>query len=470
MSGDVVSTLLMGLGRGGSALLPYLLAKEEFNVQAVCDSNPEAVGVPIAKESGLEYYQNAVEAITDVKPGLAVDATGDASLASTLYEVRPAGTSVVTGEASRLLWQLLTVQEAQRRWERRFNRLLDDMHSALVVIQDEKIKFINPAFCNLLGYSRRELLGYPYKSVLAEDVQDRDLEKYRKRVQGQKPEREYDTELLDAQDEVREVRVRARKTDWEGRAASLAIMSDVTELRRLQREREQFFRYMVHELRAPVSTLTAAVSALRKPGVREDSDRMEKLVSAIERSGDRLERFVDEFLELSRVQDQEIELRRDALDLQEIIDNEVEDQRVLAEDKGLDLQIEPWDDFSVEGDDFVIRTCVRNLVNNAIKYTDEGSVTVTVDHDDQSFCIHVQDTGIGLSEEEQENIFQEFGRIQRAEGLKGTGLGLALVRKVVDAVNGRVSVASPGKGQGSTFTVELPRIFGGDEGRYESSE
>ena len=463
MTNQGVTTLLIGLGRGGSALLPYLLAKDEFNVQAVCDSNPEAVGVPIAKQCGLEYYQNAVEAIRDLKPGLAVDATGDASLASTLYEVRPAGTSVVTGEASRLLWELLTTQEAQRRCELRFNRLMDDMHSALVVVQDEKIKFINRAFCELLGYSHRELLGHPYKSVLHEDVQERDLQTYRDRVEGKKPEREYDTKLIDAQGEVREVHVRARKSDWEGRPASLAIMTDVTELRRLQREREQFFRYMVHELRAPISTLTAAVSALRKPAVKEDPDRIEKMVGVLGRSGDRLERFVDEFLELSRIQEQQLTLERDGLDLKDIVDEEVENQRVLAEDKGLELQIEPWEDFSVEGDDFVLRTSIRNLVNNAIKYTKEGSVTVSIDHDSESFRIHVKDTGVGMTEEEQEQIFQEFGRIQRTEGMKGTGLGLALVKKLVDTAGGRISVESSGKDEGSTFTVELPRQFGDGE-------
>ena len=464
MANEGVSTLLIGLGRGGSALLPYLLAKDEFNVHAVCDSNPDAVGVPIAKQCGLEYYQNAVEAIRDLKPGLAVDATGDASLASTLYEVRPAGTSVVTGEASRLLWELLTTQEAQRRCELRFNRLMDDMHSALVVVQDEKIKFINNAFCELLGYTHRELLGHPYKSVLHEDVKERDVQTHRDRVEGKKPDREYDTRLLDSEGNVREVHVRARKTDWEGRPASLAIMNDVTELRRLQREREQFFRYMVHELRAPISTLTAAVSALRKSSVQEDPERIDKMVGVLGRSGDRLERFVDEFLELSRIQEQKLTLEREALDLEDIIDDEVENQRVLAEDKGLDLQVEPWEDFSITGDDFVIRTSVRNLVNNAIKYTDEGSVTVRVDHDSEMFRVHVQDTGAGMTEEEQKTIFQEFGRIQRTEGMKGTGLGLALVKKLVDTAGGRVSVESEGKDEGSTFTVELPREFGDGTG------
>ena len=461
------TTLLIGLGKGGSALLPYLLAKDEFDLIAVCDSNPEAVGVPIAKQCGLTYYQDAVDAVQDLRPELAVDATGDPSLAGTLYEFRPAGTSVVTGEASHLLWELLTAHEAQRRWERRFNRLLDDMHSAMIVVQDAKIKFANRAFYEMLGYSKRDIMGHPYKSILVEEVRERDLGYHRDRTSGERPVQEYDTKVIDAGEEPREVRVRSRRTDWEGRPASLLIMSDVTELRRLQREREQFFRYMVHELRAPVSSLTSTVSVLRRPEVAENEDRYKKLMGVLTRSVDRLERFVHDFLELSRVEEQELSLEQEELDLKEIINEEVEEQRILAEDKGLELEVEPWDDISVHGDDFVVRTAVRNLVNNAVKYTKEGSVHVSVDHDKETFRIHVKDTGQGLTEEEQQNVFQEFGRIKRMAGMKGTGLGLALVKKIVEASGGRVSVESPGKDQGSTFTVELPRVFGqpgGEEG------
>jgi len=454
------TTLLIGLGKGGSALLPYLLAKSDLELVAACDSNPEAVGIAIARQCGLEIYQNAVEAVREVHVDLVVDATGDPSLASTLYEERPAGTSVVTGEASRLLWELLSTHEAQRRSELRFNRLVDDMHSALVVVQDSKVKFINRAFQQLLGYAEKDLLGYPYKNILAEDVQERDLGYHKDRVDGKNPANEYDTKVVDSDGEIREMRVRARRTEWEGRGASLVIMNDVTELRNLQREREQFFRYMVHELRAPLSPLVTITSLLRKPEILDDKDRVQKLIATVARSTDRLQSFVNDYLELSRIQEQHLTLKHEELNVKDIVNDVVDEQKVLADDKGLSFKVEEWDDFSVTGDDFVVRTVVRNLVNNAVKYTQEGSVTVSVDHDTEKFRVHVSDTGSGLTEEEQENIFQEFGRIQRTSGLKGSGLGLALVKKLVDTAGGRISVESEGKDKGSTFIVELPRQFG----------
>jgi len=203
-----------------------------------------------------------------------------------------------------------------------------------------------------------------------------------------------------------------------------------------------------------------AIGLLRDPKVRQDDERLERLVGVLARSTDRLQSFVRDFLELAKIEEQKVTIARKPLDLEEIVDEVIENQGVLAEDKGLELTVEPWSDFSIEGDDFVVRTGVRNLVNNAIKYTDEGSVTISVDHDVDSFRIRVCDTGAGLTEEEQRQVFQEFGRIQRMAGMKGTGLGLALVKKLVEESDGRVWVESEGEGRGSTFTIELPRKFG----------
>ncbi len=458
-------TLLIGLGKGGSALLPYLLAKDEFDLIAVCDSNPRAVGVAIAQRCGLTFYQSAVEAVQDLRPELAIDATGDPSLAGTLYEKRPAGTSVVTGEAAQLLWELLASYEAQRRWETRFNRVLDDMHSAMVVVQGGKIKFCNRSFFNLLGHPKSEVLGHPFANILDDEVRERDRGLYDDRHNGgERAAEEYDTKITNADQEIREVQIRSRRTDWEGSPAHLIVMNDVTELRHLQREREQFFRYMVHELRSPLSSLISTVSVFKEMSISENPERVEKLFSIVRRSADRLNGFVNDFLELSKIEKQHLSLKQQPIDLRELIEEEVEEQRILAEDKGLELRVEEWEPFDVHGDDFVIKTAVRNLVNNAVKYTDEGEIDVGVEKTNSSFRISVRDTGAGLTEEEQKHIFQEFGRIKRMDGMKGSGLGLALVKKLVDLAGGNISVESAGKGKGSTLNLELPCSFGEEDG------
>ena len=379
-----------------------------------------------------------------------------------LYEVRPPGTSVMTGEASKILWEMLSVLEEKRRVEIRYGRVLSDMNSPLAVIQDPgvRIRFVNAAFLKLFGFTAEQVLGKPYGELLDEEYRQRDLGYCHARITGKTAPEEYETRLRQADGSFREVIIRARPSDWDGRPASLAMINDVSELRHLQRERERFFRFMVHELRAPVTPLVTAVSLLKDPRVLEDPERRDKLAPLIIRSTERLQEFVDDFLQLSRLDQETLALSQHDVDLRAVIMDIVENQRILAEQKGLALDAAPWQEVPIRGDTFVLRTLVQNLLNNAIKYTDQGGAKVSVSRDEGMFTVSVTDTGAGLTEEEQAHHFQEFGRIQRTAGLKGTGLGLALVKKLVQECSGRVWVESEGKGKGSTFSVSLPYLFG----------
>ena len=453
-------TLLIGLGKGGSALMPYLLANPQFDLVAVCDSSPEALGRALAERCGIPYFQNAVEAVKSVAPQLVIDASGDPSLPNLLYEVRPAGTSLVTAEASKLLWDLLFALEGRRRAELRYDRLLDDMNTSLVVVQNGRIRFVNSAFLHIFGYTREQILAHPYSAILEPSVREADMDRYHKRISGASTDDEYDTKILHADGSVRQVVVRAKLSEWDGQPASLVMLADVTTLRQLQRERERFFRFMVHELRAPLSPLLTAVSLLNDPGILGDNERLRRLLPLISRSTDRLHSFMDDFIQLSKLDEQALRIAQRDVDLAAIIRDIVGNQGILAEQKGVTLSVEPWEPFAVRGDDFVVRSLVQNLVNNAVKYTDAGSVTVSVGRDADTFTVRVSDTGMGLSEEERKNLFQEFGRIQRMAGVKGSGLGLALVKTLVDACGGTVSVESEGKDKGSIFSFTLPRVFG----------
>jgi len=453
-------TLLIGLGKGGTALLPYLLADSEFELIGVCDSSYEAVGRALAQRLQIPFFDDARRAVNEIQPQIVIDATGDPSLPAVLYQQRPAGTSIVTGQATRILWEMLAAKEAQRRVELRYERLLSDMRSGLLVVENAKVRFANRAFLNLLGYSAEEVLGRSYVDFVAPEFRERDLKYHLARLAGEPAPEEHETRLLHKNGSTLTVMVRARLSEWDGRPASLAIITDITALRELQRERERFFRFMVHELRAPLSPLVTAVSLFRNPEVLADKTRLEGLLRLVTRSVNRLQTFVDDFLELSKLDQETLVVTQEELDLQQIVEEVLDGQRLLAEDKGLEIVVEPWQKFRILGDAFAVRTVIQNLINNAIKYTDKGRVTVSASQKDGRFAIRVADTGSGLTPDEQATLFQEFGRIQRTAGVKGSGLGLALVKKLVDACGGSVTAHSEGRNQGSVFTVELPCVFG----------
>ncbi|MBL7114236.1 MAG: PAS domain S-box protein [Kiritimatiellae bacterium] len=455
-------TLLIGLGTGGAALLPYLVANPEFKLVGVCDSSAEAIGAPMARMSGIPFFDDPVEAIEQLKPQLVVDATGDPSLPTTLHRVRPAGTSLVTADASRLLWELLAAMEGRRRSDLRYDRLLNDLNSGIVVVQNGTIRYTNPAFLLIANTTSEETLGRAYTDFVAPELRERSETYLSRELSGEDAVGEYDTQILTPDGHLREVHVRMRVSDWNGRPAVLMILSDVTKLKELERERERFFRFMVHELRAPLSPLVTALPLLRRQEIVEQPEKFQSILAMMERSVDRLTSFIDDFLDLSKLDKQALKMRREPVNLKTILNEVAENQRILAEDKGLSFHVEEWPDFEIYGDPTVIRTLCQNLMNNAIKYTEKGGVTVRVKPERDTFSLEVEDTGSGLTEEEQAGLFQEYGRIQRTKGVKGTGLGLALVKKLVTACNGDVTVQSSGKGQGSTFAFSLPRVFGNE--------
>jgi PAS domain S-box-containing protein len=334
------------------------------------------------------------------------------------------------------------------------------MNSGIVVVQGEKIRYVNPALLRIAGATSEHLLGRPYAELIAPDLRERDMGYYRDRVAGRGAPEQYETRVLREDGGVREVRILARLSEWNGSPASLVIMSDITELRELERERERFFRFMVHELRAPLSPIVTILALFRRPDVVANEEKFKSMVAMMSRSVDRLRSFVDDFLDLSKLDQQSLAVRRERIDLRELIGDVVEGQRLLAQDKGLELVVPDWEPFSVEGDPVVVRTLTQNLLNNAVKYTDDGRVTLRVEEQPHMFRVEVSDTGAGLAAEEQAMLFQEYGRIKRTDGVKGTGLGLALVKKLVDVCGGSVSVKSEGKGKGSAFTFVLPRVFG----------
>jgi two-component system, OmpR family, phosphate regulon sensor histidine kinase PhoR len=460
-----IRTLLVGLGKGGSALLPHLLADPEFELIAVCDRSEHAPGLQLAAERKLPVCRDADEAILQLRPQLVIDVTGDPSMSGMIRRILPDGASVIAGDAARLLWELFSAVEGHRRSETQLGRLVSDMRSGLVVVENAHIGFVNRALCDLLGRREEELLGRAYGEILDEEVRQRDLAVYHARVSGGGAPEEYETRLRHADGSVREVIVCARRSEWEGRPASVAVMSDVTALRQLQREREQFFRFMVHELRAPLAPLAMAIPLLRDPKVIADPARLDPLVHLLTRSTDRMQSFVDDFLSLSKLDQMTLRVTREPVDLKALLEDVVESQRILAEDKGLSIRLEPWEEFAVRGDPFVVRTLAQNLVNNAIKYTRAGGVAISVTRDAAGFSVRVADTGAGVTPEEQAHLFQEFGRIRRTAGVKGSGLGLALVNKLVQSCRGAIRVESRGKDQGSAFTFSLPLVFGEPEAK-----
>ena len=211
---------------------------------------------------------------------------------------------------------------------------------------------------------------------------------------------------------------------------------------------------VAHELRTPLMAIQANVEAMID-GVYEKDEEHLMLVDA---EVGRLSKLVDGLLKLSRLEMRTTPMREEPVDLTALAADVVSSHEAFIEDCGISISLGAQQDVKTLGDADMIRQAVTNLVSNAIRYTDEGgSITISVFREGRMAAIAVQDTGIGLSPEEEKMVFSRFWRADsgRAKESGGLGIGLSLVKEIVDRHHGRVAVKGT-KGVGATFTLYFP--------------
>ncbi|MBQ9022062.1 MAG: HAMP domain-containing histidine kinase [Eggerthellaceae bacterium] len=210
---------------------------------------------------------------------------------------------------------------------------------------------------------------------------------------------------------------------------------------------------VAHELRTPLMAIQSTVEAMIDGVFEADEERLETLDSEVQR----LSRLVDAILKLSRLENHNTQLKREVVDVGELITTLVSTHEAYIKESGLELSTKFEHGVYVYADPDLIRQAVANLISNAVRYTPQGSITISVSHDDNNAYIVVADTGIGLSEEEAKMVFSRFWRAESGRNREqgGLGVGLALVHEIVEQHNGKIKVQSE-VGIGSTFTIALP--------------
>ena len=211
-----------------------------------------------------------------------------------------------------------------------------------------------------------------------------------------------------------------------------------------------------HELQTPLTILKGEMEvALRSPRSPEEYQRV--LKSGLEEI-DRIDHLVDGLLLLARADTGVLRLDLQTVALEDLLQEICEQMKVVADDRSIDLQTGSMDPVSIQADRAQLRRLLLNLVDNAIKYTPAGGrVTLSVQSDAQLASVLVSDTGIGISIDEQQRIFNRFHRTTetRDRDQRGVGLGLSIARSIAEAHGGRIDVEST-PAHGSTFTVHLP--------------
>ncbi|MEX1041310.1 MAG: PAS domain S-box protein [Pirellulaceae bacterium] len=380
------------------------------------------------------------------------------------------------GEKAHLI--LLGIEDVteNRRLERERKRLETSFTSVVKNVRDHAIFTTDPtghiiswnvAAEGILGYAEEEILGKHFSLIFTEqDIEDGT------------PEFELSTALETGRAE--DERWHKKKGDelfWalgivspiyalDGTHTGFSkILRDITERKRMEealreadRRKNEFLAMLSHELRNPLSPILNSVQLL---GLNhENAETRQLAVEIIERQVKHLTRLVDDLLDISRITTGRFRLRTSCVCLNHVLDQVVERTRPMVERKRQRLVVSvPEQRIWLDGDEARLEQIFDNLINNASKYTDdEGEIELCVACDDAQLTVEVRDNGIGMAPELLPQIFDMFSQadesLERSEG--GLGIGLALVKKLVEMHGGTIEVRSEGLETGSTFRVNLP--------------
>ncbi|WP_434297934.1 two-component system histidine kinase PnpS [Clostridium sporogenes] len=337
---------------------------------------------------------------------------------------------------------LVEVRDKQNRLE----AILKSMDSGVVAIDKEfKVIMINP-YANKLFGIKRDIIG----ENLMDNIRDFELERVLKdKEPGYK-------EINILWPEKRTLRIKTTdiisKYDNIG---TVAVVQDITDIKKLENMREQFVANVSHELKTPLTSIKGFSETLKYV---EDKKNREKFLQIINDEADRLTRLINDILVLSNIEKQKQELIKEEIDLNELIEKVYCLVKKSAEDKNIKINIVEGKVPLLIGNKDKYNQMIINLIDNAIKYTEpNGEVNIGTKQDKDNIIFWVEDTGVGISKEHLDRIFERFYRVDkarsRAEG--GTGLGLAIVKHIVLGINGKIEVKSEPK-KGTKFIVKIP--------------
>lgn len=346
---------------------------------------------------------------------------------------------------------------------RRVNSALDeafDVMSQGLLLLDEgmRIKFANGAASVFMQTDRQKLIGLDARQAIHEPVVIEALKSFlaggdaRRRVN-------VETQSKDEADGAGGVlRWSIRPMRKDDSATAIIVIDDITQQRVAEEARHQFVAQATHELRTPLTNIRLYVETALDEG-EQDAPLRSKCLNVINTETRRLERIVSDLLSSAEIEAGSLRITRDDVNLVELFEELHADYDAQAKDKRMALAFNlPPKLPTIQADRDKLSLALHNLIGNALKYTPAGgSVSINVDADEKRLMVDVVDTGLGISESDQERIFEKFYRAKdsRIAGITGSGLGLALARDVVRLHGGDITVQSQ-LDKGSTFTLLLP--------------
>ncbi len=247
--------------------------------------------------------------------------------------------------------------------------------------------------------------------------------------------------------------------------ANIELKEANKKLKRLDKAKSEFISIASHQLRTPLTAIKGYLSMILEGSYGEISDSQKEKIEDVLTSSERLISLVNDLLNVSRIESGKIEMRFKKISIVKFIEQSIKELKIIAEEENLYLNLEKKVDENqeVDVDEDRMRQVILNIIDNAIKYTEEGGITITLEKQEinsgqDSVLVKIKDTGKGMTKKDIDNIFESFSRGSAGDLMhaEGAGLGLYIARKFVNMHNGSIWIESKGEGKGTCFFIELP--------------
>ncbi len=359
--------------------------------------------------------------------------------------------------------------------------LTDSLSDGVIIIdQDEIIRSINPAALKLLGQNEKDVMDLNYRSVLKlKNTNETAVEETNEPVmQALKTGKSANKEFLLSVPEKQEIFIDIAvsvisEPQTHEKYGAVIILRDVSQKKREETARSEFISTASHEMRTPIAAIEGFIELALNEKVSTVDERARKYLDKARSSTQHLGRLFQDLLVSAKAEDGRISNHPAILELGELLEQQAEVSRMVAQQKGLQLEfvinsseqstghevhnkIRPL--YYTIADPDRIREVATNLIDNSMKYTPSGKVTVGVTGNEEVVQFFIRDTGVGIAQDDVPHLFQKFYRVDSSDTRTtgGTGLGLFICKKIVELYQGRIWVESE-KGKGTTFYVNLPR-------------
>ena len=346
-----------------------------------------------------------------------------------------------------------------------------------VIVVDSRgnLLLVNPAAQQMIGWSGGDAVNLHYESVLklqnAEGENIPELENPISRVLNTNQQvRENNVVILTKSGRHVSAAFVVTPIGESGEGA-IAVFRDVTKEKAEEREQAEFISTASHEMRTPVASIEGYLGLALNPNTAQVDEKARDYINKAHESAQHLGHLFQDLLDITRIDDGRLKSNPRVIDLVEFTRGVTEDLSMKAKGKGLSILYKPDGSKSTIGTTVIapilysyvdrdhLREVLSNIIDNAIKYTPQGEISIDVTADDERIKVAVKDSGIGIAQEDISHLFQKFYRIDNSDTreIGGTGLGLYLCRRIVETMEGRIWVESEYK-KGSTFFIELPRL------------